>query len=599
MVSHSLSKTPSYCGSWCSANHNNDGSFLISSNHTSTSTTSFLNLLQQCSPPSHTSQVPEFTPLTPLVSNESEEIEKEEPGLTKGFRVITNQFPLPVEVLYQIIEQVYYTDTNEIVSFSDNLDSFAHSIVPVCKIFRYLAAHLLYRYALFTRPHSFDTFLTNLKNDTLLGLNVEFLDFMEFTSIGLGRTNKMNEEIQMLTSNTILQCLHYTPNLLEFLASENIEGDIDSRVLSYLFNNLIYLQGLDFCGAGGNKFLQAFQQLEIQRPVIFNITKISFHDCTNLPNDVFIKILPKLVNLNRLDLTHTQISSNTLNNYLPSQARLTHLSLARCSKITTRDLIDFLLYHDSVGSGSLRWLNLQVDTSVVSPLNEVQLSYLLRNLNAPDLQYLNLNGSPVNMTHLEIIKTKFKNLQSLSIAHSHIPLEELIKFFKGDGYSSIYPYDSLSLRFLDITGNKAVTRSSIERSNILSACPTLQAVEVNYAIVQDIKSTCRKIVSQADIWKCYDNSQVGRRGWLFKLSETEAAKERKGESVDYDNNLTFYDLKTGKKITKKLKPPEFLKLASRKISCSMGPFARSHIDNGVFPAEFSQRGMYRYYSLNK
>ena len=253
-----------------------------------------------------------------------------------------------------------------------------------------------------------------------LGQFVEFMDFQIFTSIGLGRTGRMNQEIQMVTSKTILQALELTPNLIEFLASENIQDDLDEHVLNYLFNNSPKLQALDFCGASSESFVSAFQKLIINDPIneldddevvvkssLENLFKISFHDCSNLTPDVFIKILPHLPNLRRLDLTHTSITSTILNTYLPHSIELTHISLAKCSKLTTKDLINFLTNHPAVCNNLLTWLNLQIDSNMVSPLNEVYLYYTLKHLKAENLRYLNLGGLPLNEKILRLIKVNF------------------------------------------------------------------------------------------------------------------------------------------------------------------------------------------------
>ncbi|ANZ78123.1 BA75_04801T0 [Komagataella pastoris] len=539
---------------------------------------------------------------------------------------ISNKFPLPVEILNTIIENVYYNSVENVQSITSNLEEFSKSIVPVCKMFKILSSRLLYRYSVFTRSNSFDKFLKNLNKDHFLGLNVEFLDFMEFTSIGLGRTGRMNEEIQMVTSSTILNCLQLTPNLIEFLGSESIEGDIDKRILSQLFNNLLYLAAIDFCGSTGDNFVNAFKEFTINRDVIPNITKIGFHDCIELPLQVFQTFMPALVNLTRLDLTHTQITGRFLSDNLPPSARLTHLSLSRCNQITAVELMDFLLYHESITNGSLKWLSLQCDSSIVSILNEHQLSHLLNNINAPNLMYLNLGGYSVKKKHLDIIKNKFINLKSLILAHSQLTIDELYEylspkhkqtnsrfFIQGlDQYTHNYPTETeeetdeanesdepeQQLKFIDLTGNKNVTRWSIDNPKILNASTSLLAIELDQTIVEDIGYGPEgKLTMNQDIWKTYDSQ--GRRSWLFKLSPEEVERERRGDHVDYYNTLTYYDTKTGKKHTKKAKPPFFLRFAAKKINLSIGPFATLYEDEKVFPVDFSERGIYKYYSLNR
>lgn len=230
--------------------------------------------------------------------------------------------------------------------------------------FNQLAIRFLYKYAIFNRPHSFDKFLRNIVNQPDIGQYVEFMDFQTFTSIGLGRTGRMNQEIQMVTARTIQMALSLCPNLIEFQASENIQDDMDVEVLLTLFNHLPKVQALDFCGASLKLFAQAFMELTFNGPdldemdmetslvlkasPLEHLFKISFHDCSNLPVLVFEKCLPHFINLRRLDVTHTTMTSTALHTYLPASCRLTHLSLARCSKLTTKDLIQFLTKHPAI-----------------------------------------------------------------------------------------------------------------------------------------------------------------------------------------------------------------------------------------------------------
>lgn len=158
----------------------------------------------------------------------------------------------PLEILYNIIEYVYVD--NDISSINSNLEKFANTIPLLLKKFHSLSLCFLYKYTIFNRPHSFDKFLHNLITDPTIGKYVEFMDFQQFTSIGLGRTGRMNQEIQMVTYKTISHALSMTPNLLEFLASENIQDDMNVTVLDYLFNKLPKIKALDFCGASSELF---------------------------------------------------------------------------------------------------------------------------------------------------------------------------------------------------------------------------------------------------------------------------------------------------------------------------------------------------------
>ena len=513
---------------------------------------------------------------------------------------------LPLEILIRVLEYVY-VDT-DISSINSNLENFANTVPLLSKKFHQLSLCFLYKYTIFNRPHSFDKFLHNLQANPIIGKYVEFIDFQQFTSIGLGRTGRMNQEIQMVTSRTIAHALSMTPNLVEFLASENIQDDMDVQVLNILFNKLPKLKALDFCGASSEAFARAFDQLTIKREL--PITKLSLHDCSNVSQDVLNKILRSATHLTRLDLSHTAITSSILLN-IPETVRLTHLSLSRCSKLTTKDLIHFLSTHKAIANGSLQWLNLQIDSNVVSPLSDVYLLYTLKHLNAPQLKYLNIGGMPVNSRILYTIKTKFPQLVSLNISHAlQVTIEELNGFMQ----------DNHTIKYLDLTGIKSLNKNVVTflRYNFNS---NLEAIEFDYKSLYDYTSRgdCFRVqplpvlhssssslsmsisfiedsvYAPPQVWKFYDNE--GRRSWIYKMTEEEY------QQVINQSNLVYYDLETGQKIVTKLKKPQFLKYAGRKVNCSIGYYNlngykdKKFVEN-CWPVEFSQRGIYNYYSLN-
>lgn len=535
---------------------------------------------------------------------------------------------LPMEILYHIIEIVYYDETTS--SIPANLEKFLKTIPVLLKTFNQLAIRFLYKYAIFNRPHSFARFLLNIIQQPDIGQYVEFMDFQTFTSIGLGRTGRMNQEIQMVTSETIHHALLMCPNLIEFLASENIQDDLNVLVLMKLFNDMPKIQALDFCGASLTQFAQAFRDLVINpidlsesdmestlsmtsKSSLSHLFKISFHDCSNLSPAVFEKLLPHFINLRRLDLTHTAVTSKLLLDHVPRSCRLTHLSLARCSKLTTKDLIQFFTQHPAVALYSLQWLNLQIDSNVVSPLSDQYLMYTLNHLKASDLRYLNLGGMPVNSSILNLIKTKFPQLESLTISHSLVEMSDLT------GYMA----DNNTLKFLDVTNCKALNRGNITNFLKSSFDSSLEALEFDYKVLYDLTSgsSIRVDPTQTDFsigsnsglpqaWKFYDNE--GRRAWIYKIDSLNPSYDQiiSGGRSDpsANSNMVYYDLETGAKIETKVAKPEFLKYASRKINCSIGyynlstakkkSYIKGLISELVWPVEFSQRGIFNYYSLN-
>lgn len=498
--------------------------------------------------------------------------------------------PFPPEILYKILEfQFFQLMQNNSSSLSGNVQIFLKSNLTINKLFYRLVQKIIYKYCIFKTPQTFDVFLNSITKKPRLGDYVYVLDFQEFTSIGLGRTGKMNKEIQMVTSTTILNCLKKTPYLLEFLASENIKDDLDSNLLNYLFNNMRYLKSVDFCGCSGEIFVNNFSNIILKKPGVFNITNLSLHDCTDLPDWVIEKFLINLPNIKKLDLTHTQVTSKTLS-LISKETKLTHLSLAYCIQLTTRELINFFINHPAITSNKLIWLNLQCDSSTNSPINNNQLTFLLKMFDC-DFNYLNLGGLDVSFENLMLIKKKFINLKSLLIANNNIDFQSLIEFLKPpeieedkDEEETYYQ----QLEFIDLTKNSYINRWTIDNPNFLNCCPSLMAFELSIKVINELDSiggSLNNVINGEKItWKTYDSG--GRRGWLFKVDKF------KNQDNSKKLGLVEYDIDTGEKIIPILKLPYFLKLVNKKISLSKGVLFDADEIFGDF-----ERGIYKYYGM--
>ncbi|KAH3679336.1 hypothetical protein WICMUC_001076 [Wickerhamomyces mucosus] len=504
-----------------------------------------------------------------------------------------NGIQFPSEIIYKILEfQFYQLLQNNTSSITFNYQYFLKSNLVVSRQFYRCSVKIIYKYCSFKTPQTFDNFLNSIIRNPKHGELVKVLDFQEFTSIGLGRTGKMNKEIQMVTSTTILNCLQRTPNLKEFLASENIQGDLDFNLLTYLFqHNFKHLESLDFCGCSGETFVLNFSQsMEILHSPIKNITNLSLHDCTDLPDNTIEILLKNMPNLSKLDLTHTQVSSKTLN-LIPETARLTHLSLGYCIQLTTRELINFFINHPAITSNQLAWLNLQCDSSKNSILNNNQLTFLLKMIDC-DLVYMNLGGLNITTDNLMFIKKKFLNLKSLSIANNNIDIPDLMEFLKpptlkleDDSINKDYNDGFYQkLEFLDISRNSFINRWSIDNSNFLQCSPSIMAFEFSINVINDIQNIGGSIKLPNEEWKVYDS--LGRRGWLFKVDQI----------FNQDNvqkiGLIQYDINTGEKIFNILKLPIFLKCVNKKISLSKGVLFNADPVFGDF-----ERGIYKYYGM--
>jgi hypothetical protein len=65
---------------------------------------------------------------------------------------------------------------------------------------------------------------------------VKTLDFSPFSVVSLGRSANDNKQIKMVCSETLSECLSYTPNLQELLVSEALDPDLDFHLLNHIFN---------------------------------------------------------------------------------------------------------------------------------------------------------------------------------------------------------------------------------------------------------------------------------------------------------------------------------------------------------------------------
>lgn len=333
---------------------------------------------------------------------------------------------LPVEILQLIITLTYCN--NVTTSFSKHIEWFSRLLL-VNKQFYALGIEHSVNYCRFTRPQSFQLFKDGYKNNSKVYKYINVLDFQEFTSIGLGRTNRMNHEIQMVTSCTILQFLQKAKNLKEFLSTENIQDDISEHILGELFYRLPKLESIDFCGSNGVQFSQSFKSFDFHG-INYNLKNLSMHDCIDIPNEVFVKLLPMLPNLEKLDLYHTKVNGDALMR-LKETCRLTHLSLGCCYQINKKFLFELFIKKKEIFQ-NLKWLNLETDN--INELSELEVLLILKSfivqVDLPNLklQYLNLNGRNITNKILKFIKKKFLFLKSLHIQNANIDVNEIVEF---------------------------------------------------------------------------------------------------------------------------------------------------------------------------
>ncbi|KAK9457128.1 hypothetical protein V1511DRAFT_508570 [Dipodascopsis uninucleata] len=400
---------------------------------------------------------------------------------------------LPLEILLYIFELLYKDDFGENAErlyLTKRLCLFKRSILPVCKQFYYTALPVLYSHVHIGHPRAFDVFRSELQKRQFLGPMVQCLDFSDFTSIGLGRTRRMNREIQMVTSKTISMTLRNLTNLREFLVSESVEDDIDEEVLTLLFQK-DYLESVDFCGASSASFKKAFSLIEFDNDMR-HLSRLSFHECSSIPANVFESLLKHLPSVTRLDLTRTHVTLKALMS-ISDSARITHLSLAKCGSLTGNEIAIFLTRHPAVCNGTLRWLSLHS-----TRLSQAQLSDVLLAL-PRHLAHLSLYGLPVTEDHLATLPL---GVESLSLGFTELNLESVINALGRTG-------NYKSLTYLDLTGNPNVTIWKVQDMNLLRGCDNIQTWEFDTSLV--LSKIADVVIPGYTIVL-----GQGRRGWLFK-----------------------------------------------------------------------------------
>lgn len=439
-------------------------------------------------------------------------------------QIMSFQNNIPPEIVYEILTYQFrdymsndYPPTSE--KFNENLKNFVRSNLTVNKTFYHCCVVLLYKHCNFTTAKRFYSLLHSIEERKELRKVIQVADFQELTSIGLGRSNEMNKQIQNLTNETLLKFLRLTKsNLREFLASENIQDDLDDKIIYELLKPGKILSILDLCGCSGPNLTKNFnlainnlypeipqedtQNLNILQPLQFNyqITCLGLHDCTDLPKVTLGKLLKLLPELQKLDLSHTQIDGPILLNCLPHLKNLTHISLASCSQLLARYVLEFFAHHPAVtdekNNSTLEWINLS-DLALNSNWNHSHTMFLLKKFcqfgHNKTIQYLNLDGLPLHLltmtdetyqiSHpnfdineapsitsfssasylnhstiystvkktqyyyqcndtLIFIKLNFPNLKSLSVKGNNIPMSKLIEFLSP--INNINRYDQLT-----------------------------------------------------------------------------------------------------------------------------------------------------------
>lgn len=391
-----------------------------------------------------------------------------------------------------------------------------------------------------TIPHSnvFRKFLAHVSAHPSLGTIVRRLDFSHFNPTCAGMTARERAETRNLTPQTLARCIDLLPNLREFLAQEHIDEDLSAEVLRKLFE-LPRMEAMDFCACSSSFFRDAMMGVfrstrSLDLPQIMPLKRLSFHGCTILPPAIFESILPRLPNLTHLDVTHTRITNSALAS-IPRKARLTHLSLSKCSSLSGDRVVEFLGTHPAV-KDTLVYLNLFMDAKSHEMLSAVDVTALLPVLPST-LKSLNLKGSKMCRNHVPLLLPLTKHLEELSLGRN-LPYEEILPLLRptsedGDGNPSWIPH---TLHFLDISDLEPHqldfsllfgSRTSMLKEDMMP----LEVIEVGSKTFDTLKD--REHICKTYGWVV---KEAGRRGWLVRDTSKIVAKAKSaGQKVELDD----------------------------------------------------------------
>ncbi|KAI9792856.1 MAG: hypothetical protein M1833_001015 [Piccolia ochrophora] len=399
------------------------------------------------------------------------------------------------------------------------------------------AATLTTLYERITVPRSmiFSKFLRHITQYPALGSVVRRLDFAHFSSVGLGRTKRMNSEINLLTADTLLKCLDLTPRLREFLAQEHLENDLNESVLRKLLCDSPQLRALDFCASAGEIFTPAFSSIVSESnpalPASLNLQRLSLHECTTLSSASLETLLSRLPTLTHLDIGRTQVTDNALF-CIPQTARLTHLNLSRCTHLSGERVVDFLSTHPAV-INTLVYLNLLFDISRYRLLSQEDVDRLLPNFPST-LRALHLSGAKIVRAHVPMLLPLTKHLEELSIGYSELTLMDINSFFvpKGpsenddevEGLSSEeQKWVPPALCYLDLTSIASVTASSLCSSSAMllrSVTLPLEVLEIGEKVKSGLAE--RPAMSKRTGWTI---KECGRRAWYVRKHVPDAERD--------------------------------------------------------------------------
>jgi hypothetical protein len=380
-----------------------------------------------------------------------------------------------------------------------------------------------------TIPHSriFQKFLAHITEYPSLGTIVRRLDFSHFNPTGAGITKRERQETLNLIPATLLQCLNLTPNLSSFLAQEHIDDDLDAKIIRKLLCDLPKLQALDLCACSSTSFKRSFMEVLEESPstlpATLPIKRLSLHECTIIPASAYQVLLPRLVGLTHLDVSHTRITDDALH-AIPRTAKLTHLNLSKCSYLSGASVVEFLTKHPA--AQTLIYLNLSMDAKSHEMLTSADITTLLPTL-PTSLRSLSLKGSKMDATHLPLLLPLTKHLEELGLGR-HLRLRDIETLFIPDQNAELddqLAWTPHALRYIDVSDLNA---RELDLGTLFGTrSPVLQSLSAPLEVLELSAEVNTKLGKSGAVLKRvgWSLKEAGRRYWLVRESPA-------GEAVD-------------------------------------------------------------------
>jgi len=323
------------------------------------------------------------------------------------------------------------------------------------------------------------------------GRYVKHLDFNHFRTIGMRRSVEEGMNSRFVTGDRLEAILKESPNLKAFGATEYMDGALTLSVMKELFlrgspsrvrgrsfrgrqadssieddaedrerrRYCLELEAVDLTGCVSAVFVNALTEFVNnyvtsandwdssgeeeeprgrharfqEEPMVFpGLQRLCLRGAKSVPPAILNEFVLALPSLTHLDLSGTRVTPDLLASLgSSSRLRLHSLSLARCIRLTSESITEFLI--DAPAAKDIKELNLYGDATFSSPLTAEDLEELAEK--APcfsngELVYLDLSSAPITKEFLDTLPAQ-PQLRSLGL--SYIPmlrLDAIAEFIK-------------------------------------------------------------------------------------------------------------------------------------------------------------------------